>query len=505
MPSTATDAITTLKTLWGQISDLSSATSLLHWDMEIMMPVKGANARASQLSTLSELIHQKMTHPDLQAALSDAQNQLDSLSREDKALVRELTRSVEQATKLPSKLVAKEAELTTKAHHIWVDARKNKDFKAFAPILSEIVALNKEKAECFGYSGTPYNALLDLFEPGLTVTELDGLFGQLKPALIELVSAIENSTADTSFPFLNNTFDADKQWAFSERVLRDMGYDFEAGRLDKAPHPFCTNFGIHDVRLTTRVYENDVFSALFSSMHEGGHGLVEQGANPAFERTPLTGASMGIHESQSRMWENLVGRSKAFWTFYHPHLQAMFPEQLKHVSLDQLYAAVNRSQPSYIRVESDEVTYNLHIILRYELEKALMTGELAVADLPDAWNRKMHDFLGITPHDDAQGVLQDVHWSGGMIGYFPTYTLGNLYSAQFFNTAKKELGNLDEQISQGKLTGLKQWLNKAIHLDGQVDLPRDIVKRVTGEAPNSAYFLDYLWDKYSPIYGLTRP
>lgn len=492
--------------LVSEVHDLNSTQALLGWDLEVMMPEKAAPVRSKQLATLAKLSHQMMTSADmeklLQALRSDTGNPLGTT---EKALVREVGRSVDKSKKVPVELLQEMVETTSSAHTVWVEARANKDFKLFEPLLGKIIQLNQRYAETQGYEDSPYDALLDEYEPDLTVKQIDPLFAKLKSEIVPLLKAIQNSgkTPDTRM-LTDGFFPAEQQISFSRKVLAQMGFDFDAGRLDLSAHPFSSGSSALDVRLTTRVDESDVFSALSSSMHEGGHGMYEQGINPELARTPLSeGTSLGIHESQSRMWENQVGRSKAFWQHFFPQLQETFPE-LKKATLEQFYPAINRVQASLIRVEADEVTYNLHIMVRYEIEKALIEGRMNVSEIPEAWNAKYQEYLGVTPPDDAQGCLQDIHWSHGSFGYFPTYTLGNLYSAQFFNTAKKQNADLEQQIAQGNLLPLKQWLNKQIHWVGKSERSSTIVQRVTGEPLNAQYFVDYLWAKYSPLYSITR-
>jgi carboxypeptidase Taq len=500
-------SIKAFQALVNEVHDLNATQSLLGWDLETFMPPKGAPLRSKQLATLAKLSHNLMTSPEMQEHLKNLRqpSTYDRLDTMSQALVREVGIVFDKSAKTPIDLIQEMVETTAEAHSSWVDARSNKQFKQFEPVLRKIISLNQRFADALGYEDSPYNALLDEYEPGLTVKQLDPVFSKLRAELVPLLKGIHSSgyQPDVSCLF-SGIFPASKQLGFSEMVLRDMGFDFEAGRLDLSAHPFSSGSGTWDVRLTTRVDEHDVFSALSSSMHEGGHGMYEQGINPVLNRTPLaSGTSLGIHESQSRMWENQVGRSKAFWRAYLPKLQATFPE-LGSVTLDQFYHAINRVQSSFIRVEADEVTYNLHILMRYEIEKALIEGSMKVDEIPEAWAAKTHEYLGITPTNDAEGALQDIHWSHGSFGYFPTYTLGNLYSAQFFNTAKTQVENLEESISQGHLLPLKNWLNKEVHFVGKMETADTIVRRVTGEPLNASYFVDYLWAKYGEIFSLKR-
>lgn len=506
--STATTAsIMAFQSLVNEIHDLNATQALLGWDLETYMPEKGSPMRAKQMATLAKLAHNMMTSPEMEEHLRHLRQpgipeKLDTMSQ---ALVREVGRVYDKSRKTPLELLQEMVETTAEAHKIWVEARANKQFKQFEPVLRKIISLNQRLAEAQGYEDSPYDALLDEYEPGLTVKQLDPLFAKLKSEIVPLLKAVQNSgyTPDTSFLF-DGFFPAEKQLQFSRRVLTDMGFDFEAGRLDLSAHPFSSGSSSLDVRLTTRIDEHDVFSALSSSMHEGGHGMYEQGVNPALNRTPLAeGTSLGIHESQSRMWENQVGRSRAFWLHYFGSLQDTFPE-LKRVTLDEFYHAINRVRPSFIRVEADEVTYNLHILMRYEIEKALIEGNIRVDEVPDAWAAKAKEYLGITPGNDAEGCLQDIHWSHGSFGYFPTYTLGNLYAAQFFNTAKQQVDGLESNIAQGELHVLKNWLNREIHWVGKMENASTIVQRVTGEPLNAQYFVDYLWAKYGEIFKISR-
>lgn len=504
--STVTTAsIQAFQALVHEIHDLNATQAILGWDLETYMPEKGSSLRAKQMATLAKLAHNLVVSPDMEEHLRHLRQpgiveKLDTMSQ---ALVREMGRVFDKNKKTPLDLLQEMVETTAEAHRIWVDARKNRQFKQFEPVLRKIVSLNQRLAEVLGYEDSPYDALLDEYEPGLTVKQLDPLFARLKADLVPLLQAIQDSGHTPKTAFLaNGPFPAERQMAFSHDVLKDMGFDFTAGRLDLSAHPFSSGVGSVDVRLTTRIDEQDIFSALSSAMHEGGHGMYEQGVNPALNRTLLSeGTSLGIHESQSRLWENQVGRSRAFWQHYFPKLQATFP-QLQAVSTEAFYHAINQVSPSCIRVEADEVTYNLHILLRYEIEKALIEGRMKVDEAPEAWNAKMREYLGITPADDAEGILQDIHWSHGSFGYFPTYTLGNLYSAQFFHTAKQRVPGLEGKIAEGDLRALKQWLNQEIHWVGKMENADAIVRRVTGEPLNAAYFTRYLWDKYGEIFSV---
>lgn len=484
-----------LRELLAEIHDLSAAMSLLEWDMEVMMPPKGAVARGAQLATLAAIRHRLQTSPELARLLDDlARRTTDS---DEARLVAEARHDYERATKLPESFVRRFAEAQSAGYNAWLGAKANSDFAAFRPHLETLLELAREATGHYGYEGSPYNALLDNFERGMRAERLRPLLADLAARQKQLVARIVEHQAPRNDAWLEGTWDIAAQRAFSLRVLADMGYDLDAGRLDTAPHPFCTHFDIQDVRITTRYDERDPFSALFSTMHEAGHALYDQGFDPAWNRTPLADApSLGIHECNSRMWENIVGRSEAFWTHYLPVLREHFPGRLDGVSVGQVLGVVNRVAPSLIRVESDECTYNLHVIARFELEMDLIEGRLAVADLPEAWNARYREYLGIEVPDDAHGCLQDVHWSHGMFGYFPTYTLGNLYAAQVFETACAEMPTLWDDIAAGRLLPLREWLRTKIHLVGRRHMAPDIVRSITGSEPAADAFLAYLERKF---------
>ena len=390
--------------------------------------------------------------------------------------------------------------LTSEAEYVWEEAKNSNNFEMFRPYLEKIVAFNIEFIELWGYHGNKYNTLLDLYEPGMTVDKLDMIFSGLRSRIVPLVANIKAAGGKQPERFADQYFD---KVQFSLYILKEMGYDFDAGRLDESEHPFTTGINPGDVRITTHYYTHDLCSALMSSLHEGGHALYEQNISPELNGTPLcTGTSMGIHESQSRFWENIIGRSRSFWGRYYEELQKVFPEQLNNMTVDEFYRAVNKVEPSLIRVEADEVTYNLHVMIRYEIEKALINGEVKVSELPKLWNEKMEEYLGIVPPNDTKGVLQDVHWAGGAFGYFPSYTLGNIYSAQLYNTAKKEIKDFDALLEKGELIKIKQWLAEKIHKHGKLLEPAEIMKQVTGEDINPDYLIEYLESKYKEIYKI---
>jgi carboxypeptidase Taq len=488
-----------------EIQTLNAIGGLLNWDQETYMPPKGASARAEMIALTSGLSHDKLVSDEIGECVEKLSGEGTGLGAEERANVREIRRTFERERKLPAELVRELARTTSLSQEHWVKARKESNFGEFAPWLEKILALKRQVCEHVGYpkDGERYDAMLDEYEPGARAAELRPLFENLKKALVPLVAKIAASSRKPDATILTRVYPVEKQREFGTAVIRDMGFDLEAGRLDVSAHPFCSGFSPRDVRLTTRYQERDVRSALFGSMHEAGHGLYEQGVDPRHEWTPMGSAvSMGVHESQSRMWENLVGRSRAFWGHYFPRMQAAFPEALKGVSPEAFYFAINEVRPSLIRVEADEVTYNLHILLRFELEQDLLSGKLPVNDLPATWNRRMQEYLGVTPPDDARGCLQDIHWAFGLVGYFPTYTLGNLYASQLFAAAKRDIADLDGKIGRGELLPLKQWLNDKVHRRGMLHRPAELLREVTGEAPRADFFTRYLQEKFGALYGV---
>jgi carboxypeptidase Taq len=486
-----------------EIALLGSVGSLLGWDERTQLPTKGATHRANQMSLIAGLTHRRFTSPkigELLAAVESSDLVKDPQS-DAAANVRETRRQYNRAVKLPESLVRELTETAVLAQHAWVDARKKSDFPAFAPWLEKILKLKQQEAQCVGFKNHPYDALLDEFEPGDSTADIKKVFDELRDPLVNLIRRITDSPRKAPLEILERPYPAAAQEKLARQAAAAMGFDFDAGRLDTSVHPFCSGIGPGDTRMTTRYDPNFIGDAFFGVLHETGHGLYEQGLPAEHFGTPLgESISLGIHESQSRMWENLVGRSRSFWTFFLPSARAEFPAALTGVTDDDWYRAINDVRPSLIRTESDETTYNLHILLRFELEQALITGDLAIADLPAAWNQKMQTYLGITPPDDARGVLQDIHWSGGAIGYFPTYTLGNLYAAQFFEQARRDVGNLDEQFARGEFQPLLQWLRSNIHRHGKRFTARQLVKKVTGQDLSAKPLLAHLNRKAAEVY-----
>ena len=499
------DAIETLKTHLATIADLRATASILRWDQETYMPARGAAGRAEQLGTLTRLAHERFASPQTQTLLAAAegvQDQLDPDS-DEAALVRMTRRDYDRQSRLPADFVAARARAATLSTQIWREARRRNDFAAFRPSLAEMVDFARREADYIGFEVHPYDALLDRYEPGMTAKDVDRLFTRLREVTVPFVRVIIEGGRPVEDNFLRADYDIAQQRAFGVAVAESFGYEFSRGRLDESVHPFETSFHPDDVRITTRYQRAFLPSAMFAIFHETGHALYEQGIPAALARTCIGhGASMGLHESQSRMWENLVGRSRPFWQHYYPILQDYFPA-LRHVELETFYRAVNRVQPSLIRVEADEVTYNLHIMLRYELEKQLLEGTLVVQDLPEAWNDRMQAYLGVRPPTDADGVMQDTHWSSGSIGYFPTYTLGNVISVQLFEAARQSQTTLLDDIRQGRFETLLGWLRQRVHRHGRKFLPMEIIKRATGMELTPEPYLRYLRSKFSDVYGVT--
>jgi carboxypeptidase Taq len=492
-----------LKARMAEISDLRAAESVLSWDQETYMPAGGANDRAFQLSTLAKMTHEMHVSPAtgklLKAAASEPAVQKDAKKA---AFIRVAQRDYGLAKKLPADFVAEMNHTRALAQQAWIGARKANDFKAFEPWLRKNVDFARRTADYLGYKQHPYDALLDQYEPAMTAAEVESIFADLREQTVPLVHAIAQSKMQITNDVLQGQFAKADQEAFASDVARQIGYDFSRGRLDYTAHPFCTNFGRDDVRITTRVDEQFFNTLLFSVLHEAGHAMYEQGIAPAFNRTPLGGgASLAVHESQSRMWENLVGRSRAFWTFFYPQLQARF-KSFKRVPFEKFYRAINRVQPSLIRIEADELTYNMHIMIRFELEQAMLDGRLKTKELPEAWNAKYGAYLGITPPNNAQGCMQDTHWAIGLIGYFPTYSLGNILSVQLFEAAKQAHPDLEEQFARGEFGALLGWLNKHVHQHGRRFTPRELIVKATGKPLTAEPYVAYLQAKFGAIYGV---
>lgn len=483
-----------------ELKDLKALLQLAQWDQETYMPARAAEGRASQLATLEGLYHERLVDERLGDLLAWATSQ-PQLSEDQRAMVRVLDHERRRALRMPPALVKAIAEAQSRGLVAWREARQQRRFSLFQPALAHLLSLRRQQADAYGHEGERYDALLENYEPGMRVARLTPVLSKLRDALIPLIAALQASPRAREKDVLaGRRFDTEAQWRFSQQLLADMGFDLEAGRQDRSIHPFCSGFHPQDVRLTNRL-EEDSLSALFSALHEGGHGLYEQGFAPEHYRTPLaTAPSMGLHESQSRLWENIVGRSRPFWQHYFPRLQQALPQGLQGVGLEDFLASVNRSQPSLIRVEADEVTYNLHIVLRYELELLLLGDKLPLEELPTAWNERMQRYLGVVPEHDGVGVLQDIHWAWGELGYFPTYSLGNLYAASLYRAAERALPGLGEALGRGELRPLREWLRTHVHAHGFRQPAEERIAAVTGQGLTDEDFLAYLRGKYGALY-----
>ena len=499
-----------------QINDLLCATNTLVWDSRTQMPPLGATTRGQQIATISGLVQERFTSDEMARLIEGAAAEVagedgDSM-RVRSVLAAQSAFAI--ARRIPVALVREFAERRSVSQQAWAEARSANDFNHFAPHLKHMVRLNREMAEAIGYTEHPYDAMLLQYEPGMTAAALTTLFADLKTGLLPLLRAIVERGGEPRWEFLTREYPIDQQRAFGLEIAEAFGYDMRRGRLDVAPHPFEVSFTREDVRITTRYQPNFLPAALFGIFHEAGHAMYEQGVDPALTRTALTtdflnlyaagGTSFGTHESQSRLWENQVGRSRSFWALHFARLQSFFPTQLADVDAEQFYRAVNRVRPSLIRVEADEVTYNLHIMLRVEIEMGLMAGSVSIEDLPEIWNEKIEEYLGVTPPNDTLGVLQDIHWSTGYIGSFPTYTIGNVMAAQFLAAAHIAMPDLDATLAAGEYQPLLAWLTENIYRHGRAFSADELLQRITGQGLNAAPYLDYIREKFTGLYALDQ-
>lgn len=487
-----------------ELGVLNSCAAVLGWDQQTYMPPAGAGLRGDQMAFLASLAHQKFTDPKVGELLAAVEgSDLVSDPQSDAAAnARELRRAYDRATKLPQRLVEELARVTTAAQQAWQEAKPRSDFAGFRPHLEKVIALKREEAQAVGHQGHPYNALLDEYEPGATAEELKEVFAGLTAELAPMVQRIVAGPRKPDRSVLERDYPVDRQKVFAEAAAGAFGFDFTAGRLDTTAHPFCSGFGPGDCRITTRYNPRFFSEAFFGVLHETGHALYEQHLPAAHFGTPLGSAcSLGIHESQSRLWENQVGRGGPFWDHFFPRLKQTFPAALAGVARTDWVFAVNDVRPSLIRVEADEATYNLHIALRFEIELGLVSGDLPVGDLPGAWNDRFKALLGLDVPDHARGCLQDIHWSFGGVGYFPTYTLGNLYAAQLMAAARKDLDGLDDDFRRGEFSRLREWLTDKVHRHGQRFRAGELCRRATGEPLSPRPLLSYLREKYQPLYG----
>ncbi len=502
---TPSDAYQRLMQLYREARLLESVGSLVGWDERTYMPAKGSAHRAEQMALLARLVHERLTAPALGELLAGVVDSSAVAAPEsvEAVNVREIRRVHDRAVKIPAALVEELARVVTRAQNVWQEARHKNDFPAFAPWLEKIVRLKREEAQAVGYQESPYDALLDEYEPGATARAITAVFAELRRELAPLVAQIAASGKSPRADILTRDFPIERQQVFGQAAAAALGFDFAAGRLDVTVHPFCSGIGPGDCRLTTRYHPRELNQGLFGILHEAGHGMYDQGLDPDHFGTPMGSAvSLGIHESQSRLWENQVGRSRPFWEHFFPRLQQTFPGVIDDVALDDFVFSVNRVARSFIRVEADEVTYNLHIILRFELEQALIGGDLKPGDVPGAWSEKFRQSFELTPPDDAHGCLQDIHWSMGGLGYFPTYTLGNLYAAQFMDQARRDLPGLDDDCRRGQFGRLKRWLNDKVHRPGMRWRAGVLCEKVTGKPLSPRPLMTYLRQKFGALYGI---
>jgi carboxypeptidase Taq len=480
------------------IDALKSAISFLNWDRQVLMPAGGTEARSAHVSLLSRMAHEMLVSDETRDLMEQAAR--DASSEDETAMVRAFRRDFDVAVKLPVELVEEKSRVSSDAYEVWKEAKASANFKLLAPYLKRLFEIAGETAEAIGYQDHIYDPLIDLFEEGATYATAREMFDTLKPQIVSLVREIAGRPPIEDGKIYSN-WDPAKLLDFAQHAIGQIGFDFDSGRIDRCSNAFCTHMATLDVRMTTR-HSESVTGIIFSSLHEMGHGLYEQCSPPEWDRTPLAGGiSLGVHESQSRLWENIVGRSRPFWSYFMPALQARVPE-LAGLSSEHFYQAINKIKPSFVRIGSDELTYNLHILIRFELEVEILTGQVAVEDLPDAWNAKMQEYLGITPPDDSKGVLQDVHWSRGSVGYFPTYTMGNLIGWQMWSVLQKDLGDTDSMMAEGRFASILEWLTEKVYRQGRRYQPSDLVMRVTGEPMKADAFVQGMRAKFTDIYGL---
>ncbi|MCP3030737.1 carboxypeptidase M32 [Halobacillus sp. A1] len=496
-------SLSTEQKFWSLLKEQSSfqeAIGLMAWDMRTKAPSKGMDNRSEVLGVLSQKVHEIQTSDVLKEYIEELKKK--SSSNRLTASLQVAEETYDRTTKIPASMYREYVTLQSRAESRWAEAKENNDFKSFQPHLEELVKYNREFANLWGYEQHIYDALLYNYEPGITVEQLDSVFPKVRESLTSLLNEIKNAPVQPDPEVLKGHFPKQQQEKFSEEILKRMSYDFEAGRLDETIHPFAIGLNVNDVRVTTKYDEEDFRTAVFGTIHEGGHALYEQNIDPNLSFTPLaTGTSMGIHESQSLFWENFIARSRPFWETHYEVFQSYAPRRFEKIPLEDFFRAVNEVKPSLIRIEADELTYPLHIMVRYELEKALIHGDIEVKHLPALWNEKMHSYLGVTPRKDSEGVLQDIHWAGGDFGYFPSYALGYMYAAQIQHAMKQEI-DIDETIKAGDFHQIKQWLTKNIHQYGKMKKPLSILNEVTGEGLNADYLISYLTDKYRGIYQL---
>jgi carboxypeptidase Taq len=494
-----------LKRRLNEISDLNKIQMVLGWDQRTMMSAQGGAARAEQLATISRVVYDKFTADEVGRLLEDLRPYEESLPHEsdEASLIRVTRKDYTKLKHVPADLRVEITRASSLASQSWIEARKEANFARFLPFLEKNIELKHRYVECFAPYHQPYDVLLDDFEQGMTTAEVKAIFDELKLDLVPLIAQVADRADQVSTDCLHGRFPIDRQKAFILSILERFGFRPDSWRLDPTVHPFASSSSPNDIRITTRYYENFINPALFGSMHECGHGLYENGVAASLYRTLLArGASNGLHESQSRMWENLVGRSRPFWRFFYPHLREAFPEQFANVEMETFYRAINKMVPSLIRVEADEATYNMHIILRFEMEQEIFNGLIQPKDLPEAWNARMKAYLGVDVPNDAQGVLQDIHWSSGQFGYFPTYSLGNIIASQIWEKALGEMPGLYEQFEQGEFLPLREWLRERLHILGRKFTPQETLKKVVGSPIQVGPYVKYLKAKAADVYGI---
>lgn len=484
-----------------KIADVEYSIGVLSWDKEVNLPKKGAAFRSRQVATLAGIAHNLFTEKGFGETLKELDENAKDLTAGEAKNIALTRKDYERSSKFSEEFVMRSSQITSETYHAWLKAREANDYSLYEEALEKMVAIKREAAEIIGYKGHPYDALLDEFEPGYTSAQLDTLFADVKAKLVKFAANIR-SKKQVSNAFVFQHFDKDEQWELGLDLLAKMGYDFDAGRQDISPHPFTISFSPEDVRVTTRVDENDLANMVWSCIHEGGHGLYEQGLKPDEYGLPLgRSISLGIHESQSRLWENNVGRGLSYWKAHYPALKARFPKQLAAIDLQTFWKGINRIEPNLIRTEADELHYHFHVMIRYEIEKGLVEGSISTKGLDKVWNAKYKEYLGVDVPDANQGILQDIHWAHGSLGYFPTYSLGSFYAAQFYAQAEKDIPNLEAQIEAGDTSKLLAWLREKIHVHGKMYDANELCVRVTGEELNFQYFMDYIEGKYGAIYS----
>ncbi len=488
-----------------ELSHLKSTLALLSWDEQVKMPKKGASLRGETMSYLAGLLHERFLAIDDDGCLTKAKAQLDAGNLPDReaAIVREVWLEYAREQKLPTAFVKELTQVTSEAHHIWAEARETNNFALFLPQLKRMIELKRQEANYVGYQESAYDALIDTFEPGVKASEIAPIFAELKRFLIAFLKQLQDAGQPIDRTILDGSYPIDTQIKFNEHIAKQIGYDFSCGRIDASTHPFTQTLHPEDVRITTRYNEKDLLYAILTTTHEVGHALYEQGLPCECYGTPLAEAiSLGIHESQSKLWETEISLGKPFWDHFYPKLQETFPKPFENIELAEFLKAINCVTPSLIRTEADEVTYNLHIILRFEIEQGLIEGTIEPEDLPALWNAKMKEYLGIDVPSDALGVLQDVHWSSGYFGYFPTYTLGTLYAAQLYSKMQQDLPNMDAEMASGDFSSIKTWLGSHVHAHGRYYSAAKLIEHVTGEPLSAQYFVDYIRTKYQSLYNL---